>query len=116
MKRMARRSHPTQSVESPAKTNFKRNANPPLHLMKRRHQNSPRFAARALYFPGICAITFCVVSAGQAMAQLTWNGGTNTARSNNGNWLDTATLLVPSVPVNGTILNFGGLTYGATVN
>ncbi len=47
---------------------------------------------------------------------LTWTGATSTAWNESGNWVDTATLLLPSVPADGVVLNFGGATYGTPVN
>ncbi len=84
--------------------------------MKNRNTNIRGITSLSSPWLGACSIAVCLLTVGQASAQLTWTGATSTAWNESGNWVDTATLAIPSIPADGGALNFGGPTYPSPVN
>ena len=76
--------------------------------MKLRPQNSLSLASRSSSLLGFCIISFCVFSAGHALAQATWDGGGTADGFGNYNWADGPNWLADSAPVSGNSLTFGG--------
>ena len=89
---------------------------PTTKPMKNRKTNIWGLIGSSSPWLGACTIAVYFLTAGQSMAQSTWTGGTSTAWGDSGNWLDTATLLVPGIPAGSTTLTFGGTTYGEPAN
>ena len=69
---------------------------------------------RSLNFPTICTLTLCVLGAGPALAQDSWDGG-GTPDGGNYNWNDGANWIDDSAPIGG-VLNFGGVVNPTTFN
>lgn len=68
--------------------------------MKPKKQILRRLSGHSSSVFGLCSITLCFLAAGQAMAQSTWTGGSNSKWNEAGNW--------NALPVANAILNFGG--------
>ncbi|MGL4400592.1 MAG: beta strand repeat-containing protein, partial [Luteolibacter sp.] len=68
--------------------------------MKSKFQNHRGLAGRSSNFFGLATIALCLAGAGQAVAQSTWSGATNSKWNEAGNW--------NVLPVASATLNFGG--------